>query len=99
MLDLELGLSYKVLQSDLVMLAETALSNICRRDYSLTVDVFMIQLLSQNNVCLTLDRWTSRNKLPITLVIGYYMDWNWALRGVQPAFDEVDRLFLSFSES
>jgi len=39
------------------------------------------------------------NILAITSVIAYYMDRNWALREVQLAFDEVDRLLCSSFES
>jgi len=39
------------------------------------------------------------NKLARMSVIAYYMDRSWALREVQLAFDEVDRLFFSCFES
>ena len=77
----------------------TTLSNICRREYALTVDAIKKQLPIRNKVSLALDGWTSTNKLAITSVIAYYMDRNWALREVQLAFDEVDRLFCSRFES
>ena len=54
---------------------------------------------SGNKVSLALDVWTSPDKLAITSVIVYYMDRNWALREVQLAFHELDRLFLSRFES
>jgi len=57
------------------------------------VDEFKKQLPVRNKVSLALDGWTSTNKLAITSVIAYYMDRNWALREVELAFDEVDRLF------
>jgi len=97
--NLELRRSYKALRDDLVLLSATTLSNICRREYALTVDAIKKQLPLQNKVSLALDRWTSMNKLAITLVIAYYMDRNWALREVQLAFDEVDLLFCSRFES
>ena len=97
--NLELRRSYKVLRDDLVLPSAETLSNICRREYVLTVDAIKKQLPSQNKVSLALDGWTSTNKLAITSVIAYYMDRNWALREVQLAFDEVDRLFFSAFES
>ena len=97
--NLELRRSYKELREDLVLPSATTLSNICRREYSLTVDAIKKQLPSQNKVSLALDGWTSTNKLAITSVIAYYMDRNWALRDVQLAFDEVDPLFFSAFES
>jgi hypothetical protein len=63
------------------------------------VDAIKKQLPIRNKVSLALDRWTSMNKIAITSVIAYYMDRNWALREVQLAFDEVDRLFGSRVES
>jgi len=93
--NLELRRSYKVLRNDPVLPSATTLSNICRRVYAPTVDGIKKQLPSREKVGLALDRWTSLNKLAITSVIAYYMDRNWALRGVQLAFDEVDRLFCS----
>jgi len=63
------------------------------------VDGIKKQLPIRNKVSLALDGWTSTNKLAITLIIAYYMDRNWALREVQLAFDEVDRLFGSRFES
>jgi len=96
---LELRWSCKALHNDIVLQSATALSNICRREYVLTVDTIKKQLPSRNNVCLALDRWTSTNKLAITLFIGYYMDRNWALRDIQLSFKEVDRQFFSRFES
>jgi hypothetical protein len=63
------------------------------------VDAMKKQLPLRNKVSLALDRWTSTNKLAITSGIAYYMDRNWALREVQLAFDEVNRLFCSRFES
>jgi hypothetical protein len=63
------------------------------------VDAINKQLPIRNKASLALDGWTSRNKLAITSVIDDYMDQNWALREVQLAFDEVDRLFGSCFES
>jgi hypothetical protein len=68
-------------------------------EYAQTVDAIKEQLLSQNEVSLVLDGWTSTNKFPITLVIAYYMDRNRALRAVHLAIDEVDHLFFSWFES
>jgi hypothetical protein len=66
-------------------------------EYALTVDSIKKQLPVQNNITLTLDGWTSTNKLAITLVVTDFMDQNWALREVQLAGDEVDWLFGSLS--
>jgi len=97
--NLELRRSYKALRDDLVLPSATTLSNICRREYALTVDAIKKQLPLRNTVSLALDGWTSTNTLAITSVIATYMDRNWALREVQLAFDEVDRLFCSCFES
>jgi len=97
--NLEQRRSYKALRDDLVLPSATNLSNICRREYALTVDEINKKLPSQYKVSLALNRWTSTNKLAITSVIAYYMSWNWALHEVQCAFDEVDRLFISRFES
>jgi hypothetical protein len=80
--NLELRRSYKALRDDLVLLSATNLSNICLREYVLTVDAIKKQLPSQNKVSLALDGWTSTNKIAITSVIAYYMDCNWASREV-----------------
>jgi len=82
-----------------VLPSATTLSNISRREYALTVDAIKKQLPLRNKVSLALDGWTSTNKLAMTSVIAYYMDRNWALREVQLAFDEVDRLFCSRFDS
>jgi len=97
--NLELQRSYKALRDDLVLPSATTLSNICLREYALTVDAIKKQLPLQNKVSLALDGWTSTNKLFIMSVIAYYMDRKWALREFQLAFDEVDRLFCSRFES
>jgi hypothetical protein len=97
--NLELRRSYNALRDDLVLSSATTLSNICWRIYDLTVDAIKKQLPSRNKVSLSLDGWTSTNKLAITSVIAYYMDRHWALREVQLAFDEVDCLFFSRFES
>ena len=97
--NLELRWLYKALRDDLVLPSATTLSNICRREYALTVDGIKKQLPSRNKVSLALDGWTSTNKLAITSVIAYYMDRNWALREVQLAFDEVNLLLFSRFES
>jgi hypothetical protein len=96
---LELRPSYKALHNDLVLPSATTISNICRREYALTVDAIKKQLPIRNKVSFTLDRLTSPNKLAITPVIEYYMDRNLALREVHLLFDEVDRLFCSRFES
>ena len=88
-----------MLHDDLVLPSVTTLSNICRRESALTVDAIKKQLPSQNEVTLALDRWTSMNKLCMKSVITYKMHRYWALREVQLAFDEVDRLFFSRFES
>jgi len=97
--NLELQRSFKALRDDLVLPSATTLSNICRREYALTVDAIKKQLPLRNKVSLALDGWTSTNKLAITSVIAYYMDRNWTLHEVQLAFDEVDGLFCSRFES
>jgi len=97
--NLELRRSYNALRSELVLPSASTLSNICRREYTLTVDAIKKQLPSTNKVSLALDGWTSTNKLAITSVIAYYMDRNWALREVQLAFDEVDSPIFSYFES
>jgi len=63
------------------------------------MDAIKKQLPIRNKVSLALDGWTSTIKLAISSVIAYYIDQNWALREVQLAFDEVDRLFGSSFES
>ena len=97
--NLELGQSYKALRDDLVLPSATTPSNICWRDYALTVDAIKKQLPSRNKVSLALDGGTSRNKLAITSVIAYYMDRNWARCEVQLTFDEVYGLVFSRFES
>jgi len=97
--NLEQRRSYKAVSNDLVLPSATTLSNICLREYALTVDAIKMQLPLRNKVSFALDGWTSMNKLAITSVIAYYMDRNWALREVQLAFDEVNLLFISRFES
>jgi len=97
--NLELRRSYKALCDDLVLPSASTISNICWREYALTVDAIKKQLLWQNKVSFALEGWTSTNQLAIMLVIVYYMDQNWALREVQLAFDVVDRLIFSRFES
>jgi len=72
--NLELRRSYKALRDNLDLLSATTLSNICRREYILTMDAIKKQVPLRNKVSLTLDGWTSTNKLAITSVIAYYMD-------------------------
>jgi hypothetical protein len=97
--NLELRRSYKALHNNLVLPSAKTLSNICRRQYALTVGANKKHLPRRNKVSLALDGWTSTNKPAITSVIAYYMDRNWALSDVQIAFDEVNRLFISRFES
>jgi len=93
----ELRWSFKALRFDLVLRSTTTLSNICRREYALTMDDIMKQLRSQSTVSFALHWWTSTNTLAIMSVIAYYMDQNWALHEVQLGFDKVDHpLFSSF---
>jgi hypothetical protein len=96
---LQLRQLYKALCDELVLLSAMTLNNICWRVYALTVDAIKKHLRLRNKVSLGVDESTSTNKLVITSVIAYYMDPNWALREVQPAFDEVDPLFCSLFES
>ena len=72
--NIELGWSYNALRSDLVLPSASTLSNICQRQYSLTVDAIKKQLPPRNEVSLALDGWTSTDKLAITSAIAYYMD-------------------------
>jgi len=93
--NLEVRWSYKALRNKLVLPSASTLSNICGREYALTVDAIKKQLTSRNTVSLALDGWTSTNNLGITSLITYCIDRNWALCEVQLAFDGVDRLFIS----
>jgi len=97
--NLVLRRSYMALRDDSVLPSAMTLSNICRREYALTVDAINKQMPSQNKISLALDRWTSTNTLAITSVTAYCMDPNWALHDVQLAFNEVGRLFFSTFES
>jgi len=97
--NLELRRSYKALRDDLILPSATTLCNICRREYALTVDAIKMQLPLRNQVSISLDGWTTTNKLAIKWVISYYMDRNWALCEVQLTFEVVDRLFCSRFES
>jgi hypothetical protein len=97
--NLELRWLYNALRGQLVLPSASTLSNICRREYTLTVDSIKNQLPSANKVSLTLDGLTSTNTLEITSVIAYYMDRYWALQQVQLAFDEGDIPFCSYLES
>jgi len=97
--NLQLRRSYNASRSELVLPSASTLSNICRREYTLTVDAIKKQLPSWNKGSLAVDWWTSTNKLAIILVIAYYMDRNRAWREVQLAFDEVDSPFISYFKS
>jgi hypothetical protein len=94
--NLDLQRSINALRSKLVLLSTSTLSNVCRREYSLTVDATQKQLPTRNKVSLALDGLTSMNTLAITTVIAYYMERNWALQKVQLVFAEVDNLFSSY---
>jgi len=91
----ELWLTYDASEFELVLLSASTLSNICQREYSLTVDATKKQLLSKNTVSSALHWWTSTKKRSITSAIAFYVDRNWGLREVQLAFDEVDSHFFS----
>ena len=91
--NLELRRVYKALRDDRVLPSATTLSNICRREYALTVDAIKKQLPLRNKVSFALDRWTSTNKLAKPLFIAYYIDRNWALREIELTFDEFYPLF------
>jgi len=91
--NLEVQRSYNAWRCELVLPSASSFSNICRREYSLTVDAIKKKLPTGNKVSLALDGWTSTNKLAITSIIAYYMDRNWAMREVQLSFDEVNSLF------
>jgi len=97
--NLQLRWSYKALRDDLLRPSATTLSNICCREYAVTMDAIKKQLPYRNKVSLALDGWTPTNKLAITSVIAYHMDRNWALGEVQLTFDEVDRQIFSRFES
>jgi hypothetical protein len=60
---------YNALQSELVLPSANTLSNICRMEYTLTVDAIKKQLPSTNKDSIALDRWTSEYKLAITSVV------------------------------
>ena len=96
--DLALWRSFNAFRGELRLPSASTFSNICRREYSLTVDTIMKRLPSRNKVSLPVDAWTSTNKLAMTSVIAYYTDWTWALWEVQHPFEEVDSLFFSYCE-
>jgi len=96
-LNLELRQSYKALRTDLRLPSATTLSNICRMEYTPTVDAIQKQLLSRNIIILALDGWTSTNTQAITSIFAYNTERNWILREEQLAFDEVvGQLFTAF---
>jgi len=82
-----------------VLPSATTLSNICLREYALTVDAMKQQLPSRSEVNLALDEWTSPNTVAITSDIAYYVDRNLVLSEIQLAFDEFDSLFFSHFKS
>jgi len=98
-LNVELQLSYNAIRSVRALLSTSMLSNICPREYPLTVDAIHMQLPSRNIVSLALDGWTSTNKFVLMLVIPYDMDQNWVLREVQLAFNKFDSHFFSYFKS
>jgi hypothetical protein len=57
------------------------------------------QLPSRNEVSLALDRWTSKSKLAMMLVIAYCTNRSQPLWEVQLAFGEIDCLRFSTFES
>jgi len=65
---------YTILRSEQVLLSASAVSNICWREYSLTMDTIYKQLPSRKDVSLDSHRWTSTKTLAIMSVSGYYMD-------------------------
>jgi len=95
----ELWRSYNALWGELALRSASTLSNICQREYTLTVDAIQKQLPSRNKVSIALDRWSSTSKLAITWVIAKDMDRNWALRKVQLAFDQVEIPFFPYFKS
>jgi len=97
--NLELWRSYKALWSVLVLPSASTLSNICLREYTLTVDAINKQLPSRNKGSWALDGWTLMNKLDITWVSATYRDWIWAMWEVPSAFDEVDSQIFQYFES
>jgi len=74
-------------------------SNICRREFTLTVDEIKKQLPSRNKVSLAMDLGTSPNKLAVMLGVAYYMDAHRALRKLQFALDKVDSQLFSLFQS
>jgi hypothetical protein len=77
-------------QSDQVLLYARNLSNICGREFALTVDAIRKQSTSWNEFSLAWDWWRSTNKRPITSVTEYYTDWKLALREVQLTSHEIN---------
>ena len=96
--NLELHWWFNALQRELLLPSASSLSNLCQREYSLTVDAIKKQLLSTNRVSSAWDGRTSMNQLAITSVIAYNMHQNWKLLKVQLVFDEVESLSISYLE-
>jgi len=96
---LELPRSYNALRSELVLPSAGTLKNICRREYTLTLDAIKKQLPSRNNVSSALDGWTLMNTLAISSVSTYYMDRGWDLREVHLTFEKVDSPLISYFET
>jgi hypothetical protein len=64
--NLQLQRSYKALPDNRVLPSAMTLSNMCRREYALTVDAIKKQLPVRNKVSLALDVWTLTNKFATT---------------------------------
>jgi len=79
-INLELRWSYNALPGELVLPSTSNRSNICRKEYSLTLDAIKQQLPSRNKVSLALDGCTSMKKLAIMSVITYYSRGHWVKR-------------------
>jgi len=59
----------------------------------------MKQLPTRNKVSLSMDGWTSTNRLAIRSVIAYCLDQNGVMQEVQLAFDEVYSQFIPYFNS
>jgi hypothetical protein len=77
-------------QSILERQSSSTLRDICRMQYTLTVDAILMQLQSRHTVSLGLDGCTSMNNPAIMFVIAYYTDPNCTLGEEQLSFSEVD---------
>jgi len=97
--NLELQQLYKASRDYRVLPSTTIRSNICRRDYKLTMDAIKKGLPLGNKVSSALDGWKSTNKIAIICLFAYYIDRNGALHEVQLAFIQVGHQFCSAFES